>query len=95
MLTIISHPCTGSQFGTAAVMIVSGYLIDLGVMGGWPSVFYTIGIFSIGWFILWAMLMYDEPAQHPRITKEELHYIEKSIGNKASDAKVPTPWKEM
>lgn len=30
------------------------------------------------------MFVYNKPADHPRITKEELYYIEKSIGNQES-----------
>lgn len=66
-------------------MIISGYLIDAGVMGGWPSVFYFFGLFTLGWFALWWLFMYNKPSDHPTISKEELNYIEKSIGHGASD----------
>jgi len=55
-------------------------------MGGWPSVFYVIGLGGLVWFILWTFFMYDSPAKHPRISPEERHYIEMSIGT--SEARV-------
>jgi ACS family sodium-dependent inorganic phosphate cotransporter-like MFS transporter 5 len=54
-------------------------------MGGWPSVFYVIGGFSLVWFVLWAVFMYDRPSDHPRISPDEKHYIEKTIGNPSGD----------
>ena len=38
-----------------------------------------IGLLGILWCILWAMVGYNEPASHPRITKEERDYIESNI----------------
>ncbi|CAL8095520.1 unnamed protein product [Orchesella dallaii] len=85
----------GAQFGTAATMIMSGYLIHGNILGGWPSVFYVIGTLTIVWFVLWCFFVYDTPAQHPRISIEELNFIEKSIGNQTSKVKVPTPWRAI
>ncbi|ODN03400.1 putative inorganic phosphate cotransporter [Orchesella cincta] len=80
----------GAQFGTAVTMVVSGYLIHAGVWGGWPSVFYFIGAFSLLWFILWTMFMYDTPASHPRISDEELMYIQKSSSSRKETSHEPT-----
>jgi ACS family sodium-dependent inorganic phosphate cotransporter len=78
----------GAQFGTAATMIMSGYLIHGNVWGGWPAVFYVIGGLTILWFILWSFFVFDSPADHPRISVEELNFIEKSIGNQSSKVMV-------
>jgi hypothetical protein len=91
----------GCQFGTAATMIVSGYLIHGGVGGGWPSVFYVSGGLSIVWFILWAIFLFDKPSDHPRITAEERNYIERSIGgsggadSQSNDKNMSVPWKDI
>ena len=86
--------CSGAQFGTATTMIIGGYLIHGNVLGGWPSVFYFFGAVSLIWFVLWTFFMYDTPASHPRISAEELAYIETSIGKKSS-SKIPTPWRQI
>lgn len=75
---------SGAQFGTAATMILSGYLIHGNIFGGWPAVFYVIGGLTIAWFFLWMFFVFDSPADHPRISKDELHFIEKSIGSQSS-----------
>lgn len=38
------------------------------------------GALGVIWFILWALLAHDSPSKHPRISREEKEYIEKSIG---------------
>jgi len=73
---------TGTSFGSAATMILSGYLIET---CGWPSVFYAVGGFSILWFILWATLISSTPADHPRISGDELYYIQHAIGDQVSN----------
>ena len=40
---------------------------------------YCIGIVGIIWFVAWLFLVFNTPADHPRISPEEHHYIESSI----------------
>lgn len=84
----------GTQFGTAVTMVISGFLIQAGVLGGWPSIFYLIGVFTLVWFIFWMILIHDSPAEHPSISKEEREYIERSIGegNGKGGNVGSTPW---
>jgi len=63
--------------GTAATMVIGGYLIHY---LGWSSLFYSVGVLSIIWFILWSFLVFSSPSDHPSITREELEYIESAIG---------------
>jgi len=39
------------------------------------------------WAIMWYFLVYNSPAQHPRISAEEQQFIEKAL-NKTYDVKV-------
>ena len=75
----------GSQVGTAAATVLCGYMIDWRVMGGWPSAFYVLGGVSLIWFVFWCLLFFDTPGSHPRISTEELAYIETSIGEQSSE----------
>ncbi|CAL8075243.1 unnamed protein product [Orchesella dallaii] len=75
---------SGTSFGTAVTLIFSGYIIHGGVLGGWPGIFYICGIISVLWFVLWCFLVYDTPAAHPRISGDELYYIQSSIGSQVS-----------
>ena len=45
----------------------------------------TVGIFGIIWFVAWLILVFSTPADHPRISPEEQHYIESSIGSQIYD----------
>jgi len=55
-----------------------------------------MGAFSCIWFLLWSFLLYDSPASHPRISKEELDYIQNSIGTESkTQMKGSTPWKAI
>ena len=44
-----------------------------------------IGALGLICAILWFFLIYDSPAQHPRITIEEKEYIEKALNTKIDD----------
>lgn len=80
-----------SSLGAAITLPVCGYLIS---SLGWPSVFYFTGAVGVVWSILWFVLVFDSPAQHPRITKEERAEIETKIadgegGKSVKPSKVP------
>lgn len=42
--------------------------------------FYETGVFGIIWYVMWLLLAYGSPAEHPTITEEERTYIETTIG---------------
>lgn len=39
---------------------------------GWEWIFYVQGILAVVWCLAWALLVFDSPAQHPRIPQKEL-----------------------
>lgn len=65
-----------SSLGAALTLPASGFLIST---FGWASVFYVTGVVGLVWSILWFVLIFDSPAQHPRISKEERAEIESKI----------------
>ncbi|EFP09207.1 hypothetical protein CRE_25315 [Caenorhabditis remanei] len=85
----------GAQIGNVIVLPLSGFLCQYGFDGGWPSIFYILGVFGVIWCAVWWYISSDKPATHPRISKEEKQYIitsvEASMGK--DTGKVPsTPW---
>lgn len=83
---------SGSSVGAALTFPLCGYIIH---WAGWPLVFYLSGALGTLWFVLWWLLVYDSPAEHPRISIEERDYIIKSIGSAISQKKVKALWKKL
>lgn len=46
---------------------------------GWHYAFYVPALLVAIFAILWLFLMFDSPAQHPRILRQETDYIEMRI----------------
>ncbi|CAH1796872.1 unnamed protein product [Owenia fusiformis] len=81
---------SGSYIGTVLALPISSVLAKT---LGWQSVFYVSGTVAIVWFVLWAFIVSDSPAEHPSITTEELEYIHQNIGFSGKQAKQQTiPW---
>ncbi|XP_067010093.2 sialin isoform X3 [Anabrus simplex] len=71
----------GASVGTAVTYPLSGLVI---ASFGWEYVFYLTGTLSIIWCICWWLLVFDSPAQHPRLSERERKYLEKSLGKSVS-----------
>ncbi|XP_076626570.1 putative inorganic phosphate cotransporter isoform X1 [Colletes latitarsis] len=81
-----------SSLGAAITMPICGFLI---ASLGWEYVFYVTGIIGLAWNIAWFLLVFDSPAQHPRISMEERRYIEQAIGMTSTNKRLPVPWKSI
>lgn len=82
-----------SSLGAAITMPICGYLIS---SFGWASVFYVTGGIGLIWSIMWFLVVFETPAQHPRITVEERREIEEAIGSTTSKTRPSyVPWKDM
>jgi ACS family hexuronate transporter-like MFS transporter len=57
---------------------------------GWESTFYVTGGTGFVWIVLWKMF-YDEPDQHPRLSKAELDHI-RSGQPAVEEVPVSVPW---
>ena len=84
---LITFINAGAQFGTIVSLPVSG-LIAANI--DWESIFYFFGILGCVWFIFWALLVFNSPQTHPRISMEERFYIESNI-IQTTQGKLPFP----
>ncbi|XP_015837364.1 vesicular glutamate transporter 3 [Tribolium castaneum] len=82
----------GSHIGTVVSMPVSAYLATA---LGWPSIFYFFGSLGLIWFVIWWVVVAESPAEDSRISKEELEYIEQSLGNVDAKRNIVYPWKSI
>lgn len=75
----------GFSFGIGLTYPLCGFLI---AHFGWRVVFYVTGSVGILWCLIWWLLAFDTPAQHPRISVSERRYIETNVGNTVVGEKV-------
>ncbi len=94
---LIAIYVAGNSVGTTLIFPLGGFIAGSSL--GWRSIFYFTGGSGIIWCILWFFLAYDSPAKHPRISKSERDYIERSIleqqANVSSVQNGPIPWKGL
>lgn len=65
----------GAQIGTVFANSLSGVVLHY---FDWPAVFYVFGAVGITWFVIWVMICYNNPNEHPFISEEELKYLQVS-----------------
>ncbi|KAL3863143.1 hypothetical protein ACJMK2_004912 [Sinanodonta woodiana] len=76
---LVSFTYAGAQIGNVVTLPLAGLLCKYGFAGGWPSIFYVLGMMSLVWFVLWMLLVSDTPVQHKRISQIEREYILQSL----------------
>ncbi|XP_059611808.1 sialin-like [Phlebotomus argentipes] len=80
----------GGTAGTIFTWQMIGFLVEA---VGWPwGGFYIPAIIALFGIILWIFLVFDSPDRHPRITPEEKHYIESSLGDSLSNKRKVPPY---
>lgn len=57
------------------MLATAGAFCNWKAIGGWMSMFYAFGAASVLMAIMWMFVVYDSPAEHPRITEKEKKYI--------------------
>uniref|UniRef100_A0AAG5DIP9 Major facilitator superfamily (MFS) profile domain-containing protein n=1 Tax=Anopheles atroparvus TaxID=41427 RepID=A0AAG5DIP9_ANOAO len=88
----------GSSIGVALNFPLFGYIIS---WSSWEYVYHFCGIFGTVWYVAWLYLVYDSPAEHPRIHPNERKFIESSLGisDHSGQQQQPTdentPWKPI
>ncbi|KAM3959615.1 sialin [Aphomia sociella] len=82
-----------SSLGAAITMPICGFLI---AHFGWESAFYFTGIIGVMWSVAWFAVVYDTPAQHPRISEEERNFLMDVLPQENSNkGNMPVPWRSM
>lgn len=89
MVTISS---AGIQIGTVVSLAVSGVLA---AKVCWESIFYTFGGFGCVWTVSWMIFVRSSPAEDRFISREERHFIEKSLETETKNPIKKTPWKSI
>uniref|UniRef100_A0A1A9VAA2 Major facilitator superfamily (MFS) profile domain-containing protein n=1 Tax=Glossina austeni TaxID=7395 RepID=A0A1A9VAA2_GLOAU len=84
----------GSSVGIALFYPLFGYVMH---WASWEWVYHICGVLGTFWWLAWMVLVFDSPIQHPRISEQELHYIEKSLvaSRQTTGSSSLTPWKSI
>ncbi|XP_058526249.1 probable small intestine urate exporter [Ochotona princeps] len=75
---LISIAISGAALGWFLVLIVGGLICQT---IGWPYVFYIFGGIGCVCCLLWFLLAYDDPGDHPFIRADEKRYIACSLAD--------------
>ncbi len=91
-----------AEFGRAQTVSISGVTVGqmiayplttwIVVQYTWQAAFYVHAILGVVWVAAWLWYATDTPAEHPRITQEERHYIESNLSPKPA---VPLPLRSL
>ncbi|CAH2092629.1 unnamed protein product [Euphydryas editha] len=81
-----------SSLGAAITMPICGFLI---AHFGWESAFYFTGIIGVMWSVAWFAVVYDSPAQHPRISDSERNYLLKVLPQDSGKQHTSVPWRQL
>ncbi|XP_078491657.1 sialin-like [Ciona intestinalis] len=81
---------SGVPFGIGFVYPFAGYVSET---LGWEAVFYILGGVTVGWSVVWILIVSDSPRTNRCITAAEVAYIENSIGFTLKDMQSQdVPW---
>ncbi|KAE8749881.1 hypothetical protein FOCC_FOCC003350 [Frankliniella occidentalis] len=80
---------SGSYAGTVVSLPLSGVLA---AQLGWPSIFYIFGVAALVWYGFWLYLVKENPEDDPRISREELLYIQSTLATVPDPKLTQQPW---
>lgn len=87
LLTTIVY--AGGQLGIAIQLIISGFIAT---DWGWQAIFYTNGTLGAIWTVVYLIFGSDSPETSKYISKEEVKYIQVSLGRVGEQKIYPAPW---
>ncbi|VDM39069.1 unnamed protein product [Toxocara canis] len=91
--TIAAIYTSGNQVATSSISVIGSKLCSTNFLGGWPSIFYMLGIVGTLWMILWSLFVSSTPQQSRWISKREKRFLNKSIGSASKKlTSDPIPW---
>ncbi len=80
----------GIPLGTMFAVMTTGWIVGA---HGWPMVFYLFGGVGVIWTFVWLRSAYETPAEHPRISREELALLE--ANTESCRDRPPVPWRRI
>lgn len=82
----------GAQIGTVLSNILSGLILDSNT---WPAVFYVFGGIGVLWFVIWVLICYNNPYEHPFISEREVKFLHERMNEHTHAKPPPVPWRHV
>lgn len=82
----------GAQLGTVFANVVSGLILH---EYSWPAVFYVFGGIGVLWFVIWVLVCYNNPYEHPFISERERKFLHDRMNEHTHTKPPPVPWRHM
>jgi MFS family permease len=79
-----------SRVGSALTPLAVGALIAVST---WRTSFFVLGVFSLGWAVVWALYYRDRPREHAGVSPDELEEL--AHGEAAPERTTGTPWRDI
>ncbi|KAG8177583.1 hypothetical protein JTE90_028304 [Oedothorax gibbosus] len=85
---------TGALMSTVIGNPISGWLTTVQWVGGWPAIFYCVGVCGCAWSFLWFYFVYESPGLHSNITQVELMLYAETLDS-IPPKQLIVPWQAM
>ena len=82
----------GVGLGSGTAPLAIGAIVSL---YGWQTAFYVSAVVGLVICVIWYRLGRDTPAEHPKVTQEELAHIKAGLPVKMEGHMPPVPWKKI
>lgn len=84
----------GAQLGTVFTSSLSGIILHYSSIG-WPAVFYVFGCGGILWFVVWIVVCYNNPSEHPFISEKEAKFLHERMSAHTHKKPPAVPWRHI
>ncbi|XP_066601353.1 sialin-like isoform X2 [Prorops nasuta] len=82
----------GAQLGTVFATTLSGIILHY---YSWPVVFYVFGAIGVLWFLIWVLVCYNNPQEHPFISEAEVKFLHERMSAHTNKKPPPVPWRHL
>jgi len=82
----------GAQLGTVFANMLSGFILH---EYKWPMVFYVFGGIGVLWFVVWVLICYNNPYEHPFISEREVKFLHDRMNEHTHKKPPPVAWRHM
>lgn len=82
----------GATIGTVVLTLSLGPVIRL---VDWAGIYYLFGVIGIIWYLLWSVLCYNSPREHPFISEREANELNEKLREHTHVNVPPVPWRHL